>query len=75
MNLLSTIVLLCWACPGTSSHVRKGRGAKYWNITHPTEPVGRGKRSFPMVLDLDLDMEPDTDVYPFTPGSIFSVSL
>ena len=57
---------------------RRGRAAQFWNITLPDQDLvqdaldrrnqnRRGARSFPLVLD-------NTEVYPFPPGTIFSVS-
>ena len=57
---------------------RRGKAAQFWNITLPDQDLiqdsfegraqsTRGGRSFPLVLD-------NTEVYPFPPGTIFSVS-
>ena len=57
---------------------RRGKAAQFWNITLPDQDLiqdglegrsqsSRGGRSFPLVLD-------NTEVYPFPPGTIFSVS-
>ena len=57
---------------------RRGKAAQFWNITLPDQDLiqdgfegraqgTRGGRSFPLVLD-------NTEVYPFPPGIIFSVS-
>ena len=53
---------------------RRGKAAQFWNITLPDQNLiqdgleGRREgRSFPLVLD-------STEVYPFPPGTIFSVS-
>ena len=53
---------------------RRGKAAQFWNITLPDQDLiqdgleGRREgRSFPLVLD-------NTEVYPFPPGTIFSVS-
>ena len=71
-NWILSLVFLCVVSESVSGRLtRRGRAARYWNITEPDHHRGgehRQKRSW---LPLHIG---DKEVYPFPPGSIFSVS-
>ena len=67
IGVSSSLLVLMVSGTVRATLMRRSKAAQFWNITEAADPpASRQGRSAPFILG-------DTEVYPFTPGSIISV--